>query len=165
MCKRSMWKKGSEKIIGYAPKLLEALEKQIADATIIGATHGGRWNKQGLPLRTSKGTQLSTGQSRPNLCGETTQYHQQAPAPHPNITYEVAGNTTSKIPSNKNGITIDTQVQMNGAKKPQELVTEQNTVLISATAIKGDSKATAYLQRDDRTEAVLKAMASDSSIK
>jgi len=111
------------------------------------------------------GKELSTGDSQTNPCGMPSQYHQQALSPNAILTYELAGNATSKIPSNKNGVTIDSQVQMNNAQKPQELVTEKNTVQVSVTSIKEDPKATAYLQKDDRTKAVLNAIPSYSTIK
>lgn len=57
------------------------------------------------------GTDLNTRAAKPNPCGEPPQYHQQPMAPHPVINYEVAGNLTSKIPHNKNGVVVDSTVQ------------------------------------------------------
>jgi hypothetical protein len=111
------------------------------------------------------GTQLSTETSQPNPCGETAQYHAQPMAPHPVITYELAGNATSNIPANKKGIIIDSQVQMNNNAKPQELVTESFTVQVPAGSVNDNSQSTKYLQKDSRTAVIVNAMPSDSILK
>jgi hypothetical protein len=110
-------------------------------------------------------TQLSTGTTQPNPCREPTQYHQQPIASHPLITQELVGNTTSKVPPNKKETTVDNFVQANGAKKPQKMCTEKVTVPVSATSVKENGTTTAYLQQNDRTEAIINAMPADSIIK
>jgi hypothetical protein len=86
------------------------------------------------------GTQLSTGMTYPNPCGVSPQNHQQLPVSDPVITLELAGNATSRIPSNKKGIIVDPVEKINGDKQPQEFVIEKDKVPVSSTAVKENKK-------------------------
>jgi hypothetical protein len=54
---------------------------------------------------------------------------------------------------------------MNGAKKPQEMVTENHTVPVPTSAWKEDQKDTPYAQTNAHTKAIIDALPSDSVLK
>lgn len=110
------------------------------------------------------GTDLSTGTPRPNPCGEPPQYHKQPPTLNKEITLELAGNATSKVPISKSGIVIDPNVQMNNKLKPQEQVTETYAAPVPTSDWLENNSDTVYVQKNSRTQAIINGMPSDSII-
>jgi hypothetical protein len=107
-------------------------------------------------------TNLETGDTQPNPCGEPKEYHQKPPENHEYIVHELSGTLTHTVPSNMTSVRVDDFVDIKGNSTHQDLAVEKGTIPIDPDNFKQNEALTEYLQTDPRTNVVLNNMPPDS---
>jgi len=107
-------------------------------------------------------TNLNTGDTQPNPCGEPKEYHQRPPEDHEYIVHELGGTLTHTVPTNMTGVRIDNSVDMKGDGTHQDLAVEKGTRPIDPDKFKQNEDLTLYLQTDSHTNVILNNMPPDS---
>jgi hypothetical protein len=103
-----------------------------------------------------------TKKTTPNPCGESPKYHQGPIANHPIIENKFIGTATSKTPNNMQEVVIDKSVNIKGKPKSQEVAVEKSSTTINPAEFKENMSRTKYLQDNNHTTPLLKALPFDT---